>query len=331
MPSVPDLDDRNVAVWFRERTGAAASSAVPLSGGVSNTVLLLQTAQGPVVVKQALARLRVQEEWLCDRSRILRESQALRMLHPLLPPGSVPEVVMEDASAYAYAMRAAPEGSETWKALLLRGGSNQELAWHAGALLGAIIRTTSGDPEFELQFGDLEAFEQLRLDPYYRHTATRHPAVREYFEELIADCRTRRVCLVHGDWSPKNFLVTGSGIMAIDWECVHYGNPAFDAAFGINHLLLKSFHLPELLEHFAGHIRQFQAGLEAADHGFGWLETASLRHLAGLLLARMDGKSPVEYIQEDELRASIRGFALDLIGRPAQNVEELLQRRSDWR
>src|SRR4051812_48657108 len=147
----------------------------------------------------------------------------MNLLFPLLPQGSVPEVVAEDRENFAFLMTAAPEGAETWKSQLMRGETSHEAADATGELLGRIIRGTLYESSAKRIFGDPTAFTQLRLDPYYRFVAQKHPRTAGFFAGLIEDCLQRRICIVHGDWSPKNLLVIGTGVMSIDWECVHFG------------------------------------------------------------------------------------------------------------
>lgn len=300
---------------------------IPLAGGVSNTVLLVEAGGRSFVVKQALPQLRVQAEWLCDRRRIRRESAALQVLSPVLPPGSVPSVLFDDPANCAFAMSAAPASAETWKAGLLRGECDGSIAEQVGHILAALIRSTEGSSELNSRFGDIAIFDQLRLDAYYRYTAGRHPDLAPWFESLIADCTGRRFCIVHGDFSPKNFLVDGNAVVVIDWECVHYGNPAFDAAFLLNHLLLKSYHLPAQAADFAALGLRFRNAVASGIPSMPWLEEATIRHLSGLLLARMDGKSPVEYITDTALKDRIRGFARGLIAQPPRTIAEVFDRR----
>jgi len=152
--------------------------------------------------------------------------------------------------------------------------------------------------------------------------------LRWFFEDLIAECSGRRESLVHGDWSPKNFLVACDGsVMAIDFEVVHYGNPAFDAAFLLNHLLLKSFFKPAWAELYRVAAEQFWSTLsDEAPPGMNWLEASTLRQLGGLLLARIDGKSPAEYIRSETTKNAIRGFAKQLIHEPPGSVAEVFRR-----
>ena len=150
-----------------------------------------------------------------------------------------------------------------------------------------------------------------------------YPELRTHFEELIAICRTRRVSLVHGDWSPKNILVVDGRPIAIDFEVMHFGDPSFDAAFLLNHLLLKTFYGIRDAPLLA---RAFWDALIPELPLTTWFEQATIAHLGGLLLARMDGKSPAEYITDEGLKARIREFARELIVAPPPTVEQVWER-----
>lgn len=299
---------------------------VALGGGVSNTVLLVESENCRFVLKQALGKLRVEQDWFSDRRRALRESGAIRALKPHLPPGAVPEILFEDRANLIFAMSAAPGGAKTWKELLLAGEVDFDIAAKIGRMLASIVRISWKEPEWHAAYGDQTVFKQLRIDPYYRSTATRHPDLGAHFLRLIEESGTRRASLVHGDWSPKNFLVAQGTVMAIDFEVIHYGDPAFDSAFLLNHLLLKSFHRPELrgqLAEAAGRFwNTYAAGLPA---GADWIESATLQHLGCLLLARIDGKSPAEYLREPAVRERVRQFARNLILRPSRTVKQIFE------
>lgn len=301
-----------------------------LGGGVSNHVLLAEAGALRCVVKQSLGRLRVAEEWLSRRDRIHRECDALRDVAPGLPAGAVPRVLFEDRESFVFGMEAAPADAQPWKAALMAGEVREELAEAAGRLLGAWISESAGRPEWCEKFGDLAVFGELRVDPYYRFTADRHPELRERFAALIHECLGRRVSLVHGDFSPKNLLVCGPGLMVIDWEVVHWGDPAFDAAFLSNHLLLKAVCVPGSAQKLASAAAAFWRALHAAAPGLDWLEPAAMRHLGCLLLARVDGKSPAEYLRDESVKQKLRGAARDLILRPPLMAAEAFQRVIQW-
>lgn len=322
-----ELQADNAAEYLRAREVPTEGAHITeLGGGVSNTVLLVETGDRRFVLKQALGKLRVEDDWFSDRERVFRESAAMRWLRPHLPAGSVPEVLFEDRENCLFAMTAGPREAGTWKALLMRGEVDAGVARTIGGMLAKMISASWRDPEAKRVFGDQTVFDQLRLDPYYRTTAARHPDLKPQFERLMRESSHRRVSLVHGDWSPKNFLVWAGAVMAIDFEVIHYGDPAFDTAFFLNHLLLKSFYRPA----WSGALgRAALAFWEACGAGTpkecGWIEPATLSHLGCLLLARVDGKSPAEYIIDPALRERIREFARQLIVAPPDRVADVFE------
>ncbi len=300
---------------------AGGACVTPLGGGVSNTVLLIEFAGRRIVAKQSLAKLRVAEEWTSDRNRIARECQAMRWVRDRVGGNCVPPVVFEDLNNCIFAMEAAHPDSQAWKERLLAGERNLKTAAAAGKLLGRIISESWRNNEAERAFGDQTVFRQLRLDPYYGTTALRHPDLADYFAQMLERSAARRVSLVHGDWSPKNFLVRGDDVVAIDFEVIHFGDPAFDAAFLLNHFLLKSLYLRTS---FAGMADAFWTGLRSTiPDELDWLEAATLEHLGCLLLSRVDGKSPAEYIRSDDLRDGVRRRARGLIQHPPRSIAEV--------
>ncbi len=323
-----ELGTKNAGEWLSARGLAGAGATfVELGGGVSNKVILAEGLDFRAVIKQSLGRLRVNEEWLSDRGRIFREAAAMRWLSGRVRGGRIPAVLAEDAENYAIAMEAAPQQAEMWKTRLFRGEMDPDDARRAGELLAQVIGASwENDPAREL-FGDQRVFEQLRIDPYYRFTAARRPEAAGYVERLITASRARRVSVVHGDWSPKNLLVGGAELWAIDWEVVHFGDPAFDVAFLWNHLLMKSIAMPEFKRELGSLATAFTQALRAGlPGGAEWIPGAAMDHLPALLLARVDGKSPAEYLDE-AMRDRARGMALRLMREPARSIEEIFESR----
>jgi len=314
-------------LWLRD----APMSVTELGGGVSNIVLLVEgkAPSGEArrwVVKQSLEKLRVRDDWRSERSRVFREAEAIRALGPELGQGGLPQVVHVGLEDYLFIMTAAPPGSVMWKEALLDGRVDLDVARNAGGLLALMITSSQRDPSFRTEFAERAVFDQLRVDPYYRTTATRHPDVRPLIEKLIDDSRQIRTAIVHGDYSPKNLLVRGNKIFLIDFEVVHWGDPAFDAGFLLNHLLLKAFHQPRFGRLYFSAAREFWrellTGSEKAD--LGDFENMTLRHLGALMLARLDGKSPVEYIRDDATKAKARCFAKHLLLERPASLDETL-------
>ena len=305
-----------------------------LGGGVSNVVLLAELEGDPTrrwVVKQSLGKLRVKDDWQSDRRRIFREAAALQALRPVLGE-ALPEVIYVDRRNYAYVMTAAPVDSVVWKeSLLAARRSDPRVAREVGLLLARMINASRADPSFRRRFRDRTVFDQLRIDPYYRTTAARHPDVRPAIEELISASFAIQTSLVHGDYSPKNILVRGGRIFLIDFEVVHWGDSSFDYAFLLNHLLLKAFHQPRFRDVYFGAAREFW---QAALTGFGRedcdaFEYMTVRHLGALMLARIDGKSPVEYITDEATKERVRRIAKRMLVDPPVSLTAVIGRVQD--
>jgi 5-methylthioribose kinase len=313
----------------KERIDAAEHPEIRvLTGGVSNRTVLVRRESGEAwVIKQALPKLRVAVDWFSDPERIHREADGLRWLARLAPSGSIPRFVFEDFEHHLLAMEAVPEPHENWKAMLLGGELRFEHAASFGNLLGAIH---SGARQYGAQlretFGDTTHFESLRLEPYYSYSAEQVPEASAFLGTLLADTRAQRLTLVHGDYSPKNVLVRGDTLVLLDHEVVHFGDPAFDLGFSMTHLLSKAHRLCSRREAFATAALRYWYAYRDACEDREWvrnLETRAVRHTLGCLLARVAGRSPLEYLNERERRIQ-RAAALMLMAELPASVPQLV-------
>lgn len=325
--SVPDALTVGALEAYLERRRlvepGAPVSARPLGGGVSNVVLAARFGDEAVVVKQSLPRLRVRDEWLAKQERILTEAEALR-LQRKLTPGRVPDVLDVDPEMLAITIVHAPDGWTDWKARLLVGDAHPPVGAELGRVLGAWHTGTWEDAQVAARFGDTEAFEQLRVDPYYRTLARRCPDLDGAVAARIDRMNTSRRCLVHGDFSPKNVLlgrVVEEGLWVIDAEVAHFGDPAFDTGFMLNHLMLKAVHRPSDRDGYRACARAFWDAYQG--HGASVADT--LGHLACLMLSRVHGKSPVEYLDERGRQRADR-LGRDLLLRPPHSMDEAWER-----
>ncbi len=242
------LIDQHTAEDYLRETGQLEPGeqvrVCELSGGVSNMVLLIERPDRPghdFVLKQARAQLRTEQAWFASTERIWREADVLRVCQQLLErltvgkPASLtvgtPQILFEDREAYLFAMTAAPRANVVWKTELLAGRVEGEIAAAAGALLGTLHAGSWQDDEIAARLGDRTLFDQLRLDPYYRTLARNRPDAKEGVERLLASLATSPQSLVHADFSPKNLLIFSGGLMMVDFETGHYGDPAFDLGF----------------------------------------------------------------------------------------------------
>lgn len=278
-----------------------------LSGGVSCRVWKISVNENRWVIKQALEKLDVQVDWFSDVERIHREHEVMKQLELVIPDCNVPKVLHVDYINHIYLMTSAEEGAETWKDLLLKGFFNSETAKSAANILSQIhSRSNQIDEKIKEKFYDQKYFDQLRIDPFHRFLILKYPELSKEINDLIAELTELKTCLVHGDFSPKNMLVEKSGsIVLIDFEVAHWGNPVFDMAYCLGHLMLKTWHLKQPIE-ILKLIRVFLDNYTGAVNNL-------LPHLGLMLLARMDGKSPVNYIQEEDLKQIIRITAINWI------------------
>lgn len=296
------LSKETVIAYLAQRgVVASAENAVisQLSGGVSNVVLAADCGGVRVVVKQALPQLRVKDLWLAKRERAISEADAL-VLAGTLTPAAVPTMIDVDRERCALTIAAAPPNWVTWKSRLLVGEVDAELGSRLGETLAKWHSATFRDALVAERFGDYEAFDQLRVDPFHRTVSARRPELAAAITPLVAQMQATHVCLVHGDYSPKNVLV-GDGMWVIDFEVAHFGDPVFDLAFMLNHLLLKLLHLPgsaSALESTA--IRFLEAYAARVPDGLLPVPQYLLGQVGVLMVARVDGKSPVEYLTRDE-------------------------------
>ncbi len=311
------MDAASAVAHLRDRgiiPSDTPASVLPLSGGVSSVVLLVTSAGRALVVKQALPRLLVSRTWLADPDRTVTEGRALRLAADI-DSAWVPSVVDLDEVGNVLVIEAAGPGAQTWKEALLSGTVDSAVASALGTFLATLHRGTAvGDgrvPESLAPFERDEAFAQLRVRPYFEAIAAARPALEALLMPAVREMGNRPRCLVHGDVSPKNVLRGDSVRWLIDWEVAHLGDPAFDLAFLCTHLLLKSILRPQWAARYhaaaLGFLAEYRSGGGIAA------DDAHLCALTGaLLIARVDGHSPVEYLDvrgQDEARRLGVGFA----------------------
>ena len=302
-----------------------AASVRPLTGGVSSDIHLVEAAGRRFCVKRALARLKVEAVWEAPVARNAAETAWLRHVGCWLP-GSVPEILAEDAAAGLFAMTyLAPADHPVWKADLLAGRIDLGFAALVGLRLAEIHAASAREPAVRGAFAHDETFERIRIDPYLRATAEAHPGLRREIGHVITAALGTRTALMHGDVSPKNILVGPRGPVFLDAECACFGDPAFDLAFCLNHLLLKG---ARRSADRAGYLGAFEALAAAYLRGVVWeapaaVEARAARLLPVLFLARIDGKSPVEYLVRDDEREAVRRCAGPLIAQPVDRLSAI--------
>ncbi|HEX3755855.1 MAG TPA: aminoglycoside phosphotransferase family protein [Rhizomicrobium sp.] len=309
-------------------------TAINLTGGVSCDVYKVEFPDAPaVVVKRALPKLRVAADWRAPPERSAAEIAWLR-LAGRIDPSTAPQIVGEDHAHHMFAMHFLdPKDYPLWKVELAQGRVDVDFAAVTGSKLARIHAETAGRPEIAASFDNAEQFFALRLDAYLLFAAGRHPDIAPKIRAVVDRIAEARIALMQGDISPKNILCgpgragtreTKSPVF-LDAETACYGDPVFDLAFCINHLLLKCVWHPE---HRAKYLASFLALKEAYLKGATWEKPEATGRraailLAMLLLARIDGKSPVEYLTGEGDRSFVRETARSFIIKGEESLDEI--------
>ncbi len=341
-----DIEQPDALIAYLRANGHIAADEQPivrnLAGGVSNRTVWVERSTGEAwVLKQALAKLRVSVDWFSSPERVHREALGLAWLAQLAPPGTITPLVFEDHTHHLLAMQAVPRPHHNWKTLLLAGHLEEDHISQFGRLLGSIHRRAfERRDEIAPLFEDRSFFESLRLEPYYSYTAGQVPAAAHFLHALSAETRACRLTLVHGDYSPKNILVYQGRLILLDHEVIHWGDPAFDLGFSLTHLLSKAHHLPQQRAAFAEAAKEYwrvytqtigdipaahpsirpaaYSGCDQTD-----LESRAVRHTLACLLARVAGRSPLEYLDE-AARLRQKQAVLALLSNPPGRMSELV-------
>ena len=337
MPQDPQ-QDLKIAL---ERMGllrpGEAFSAETLAGGVSSDILRIDLpVRSPGVspglsfcFKRALAKLKVAADWRAPVERNHAEVEWMRVAAELAP-GSVPRILGEDAQAGAFAMEyLAPAAHPVWKNELRDGNIRIETAAAVARIIAAIHAGTARRADIAQRFTNDHIFHPIRLEPYLLATAAHYPDCAARLYELAETTERTKLALVHGDLSPKNILVPSRGPILLDAECAWYGDPAFDLAFCLNHMLLKCLWRPQWRERY---LACYDALAATYLERVSWeprlaIEARVAHLLPGLFLGRVDGKSPAEYLADEKDKDRVRRVARSFLLRPTERLAAL---RDAW-
>jgi 5-methylthioribose kinase len=335
-----NLGPDNVLEYLRSNGHLApetSARAELLAWGVSNVVMRISLKTGDdFVLKQSREQLQTEKPWFSRLDRIWRETDYIRTVAPLLPSGVIPHVLFEDRENYVFAMEAVEADHIVWKAELLAGRADPQIAITAGEYLATIHRETAFDEELKIRWRDHEVFIQLRVDPFYCSIAEVHPEIRFPIRRMTEEMFQNTLCAVHADFSPKNILITKHGLSLVDFETGHFGDPAFDLGFFLSHLLLKTVLHADDCENFLNLARKFWNSYsnemesltrsEKKPFAEDELQRRTILHLAGCMLARIDGTSTVDYLSGQTRQEFVRNFCRDIFFNPPSCLSEVFER-----
>lgn len=282
----------------------------PLKGGVSSDIFLVSDGVNSVVVKQALAKLNVEDDWYADISRNENEQKFLQFLNAIKPEAT-PKLLYSNSEHSFFVMEYLDEGFQNWKKQMLSGVFDLNIAEKSAKLLAKIHQKSFNNENFKKKFNKADNFYELRTEPYLVTTGERHPELKDLFFDEVKRLNSHQEAIVHGDFSPKNIMVKNDRVVLLDHEVAWFGDPAFDLAFFLNHLFLKMlYHFKktgkfEDLTKITWTIYFENMGLEIEQK----MESRTIRLLLMMMLARIDGKSPVEYLEADQ-QEFVRSFVM---------------------
>ena len=313
------------------RQAGLLSAAPPhmqrLSGGISSDIWRVDTGNTVFCVKRALPKLRVATEWAVPVERNANEAAWFAVVAEFMPE-AVPKILAEDAQAGIFAMQYLGEDDyPNWKAELRAGRVSLAAAEAVGTRLARIHSVTAKRADLPARFASDAIFHAIRLEPYLLATAEKHPDLASRLRQIERTTATSKHALVHGDVSPKNILIGPRGPVFIDAECAWWGDPAFDLAFCLNHLLLKCLWVPPVTAEF---IEAFHRLAQAYLAGVDWeppdaIERRTSALLAGLFLARVDGKSPAEYVTAETDKERVRKIAGLFLREPTDKLAAIAE------
>lgn len=320
-PMQPLTPDNVLAYLESKNFDVAGATAEFLEWGVSNSVLRVnRPGHDDLVVKQSCERLRTTIDWRSRLDRNAREAAVQQYLSRLELALHIPRVLAVDPDEHAYVMEAVTAKHRVWKAELLAERIEPGVFETVAGCLARIHRDSAVAPPDQQNWSDREVFDELRIDPFYRWVAQHNSTARAGLIPLIKQLEQTGVSVVLADFSPKNILLAEDKIVAVDFETAHWGDPAFDVGFFLSHLVLKSIHgrhrRDDMLRQIDGTWATYHAEIGAVPPswhlpGLPFPERC-LRHLGACMLARVEGKSPVDYLSEPQ-RQTARSISLPLL------------------
>jgi aminoglycoside phosphotransferase (APT) family kinase protein len=320
MPSTPSQAD--ILDYLRKHRLLSGNHArlTSLAGGVSSDIMLVEEGTKKFVLKRSLEKLRVEDDWHCNTARNITECEAIRYASRLFP-ANVPRILHADSENRLFVMEYFGSNFSPWKSKLLEGIVDLNVAENTGNLLAKLHTASWNAGDVQRRFETGADFFALRIEPYLLTTGQRHPALRQIYQNEANRIQRTTLALVHGDWSAKNFLVSNDRIVILDWEVAWFGDPAFDAAFFLNLVYLKSLVRSDKFDEFIDLTRVFRTVYGQQIYPFdSQLEQRILRLTLMLMLARIDGKSRVEYITSEADKDLVRKFTR----------QALLDELDDW-
>ena len=325
-----NLEKKTIQPYLRRKklldTGQFVRNVEQVGDGQKNLLYLAQTTAGNFLLKQALSKAKIKERWWLDRKRVLYEKSCIEVLHELLPPDVIPEVLLEDRTDFILVTTPPPRDAVLWEAELANGRIDLQIAVQCGELLATVHNQTADMRELKTLFKELKPFEQLRIEPFYSRIAQAFPDLKKTIERQARNLRKNRWTLVLGDLRPRNVWINSGQVYLVDFATVHYGDPSFDLAFYASDLCLKAMvNSPQKAAYLEGINVFWNAYFKTAEHAKkAETEKSAVRDFGCLLLSATDGRQPIDYLDEDA-RDLARRIAQSLLFTELERIEDITE------
>ena len=274
-----------------------------------------------------MPKLRVLKEWFADTKRLRYEYLWLKHCKKIIP-NSIPNIYQFSAKQDFLILEYLNEKNYvTLKSKLLKKDIDINIINKISKNLSKIHNESTGQFVKKKFINNSKNFYDLRLDAYFNEVGRVYPDLKKIIKNIIKNYKKYSSTLVHGDFSPKNILIFNKNIKYIDAETCNFGDPVFDVVYFGNHLLLKSIHIPDKKNKFIKSYENFFSTYLKSIK-FSQRKNFIDRCIAMvpiMLLARIDGKSPVEYITKKNIKNKIRLLSFNLINDPPESLEYLIK------
>ena len=299
-----------------------------LTGGVSSDIWRIISLKKNFCIKKSKSKLSVKQEWHAPVIRNYYEYQWYNEVNTI-SKNITPKVIYVNKNPYFFVMEYYDKKDyPLWKNELFNLKLNQNFTKNVALNLAKIHSQTYNKTIIAKKFDTIKLFEDLRIDPYIRFSALAHDDINSELISIADSLHNSQIALVHGDISPKNILINNSKPIFLDAECAWFGDPVFDISFCLNHIILKSLVLKkidkELINHFNILANNYLSNVFWENPRI--YEKRIIRVLASLMLARIDGKSPVEYINTDLQKNKVRNFSKYILKNPLNSLLEFSEK-----
>jgi tRNA A-37 threonylcarbamoyl transferase component Bud32 len=297
------------------------------TGGTSQ-IYRVKLGWGTICVKRALPKIKFTGDGTLPLERNSFECEWLKLARAIVGD-AVPDVLGDGPGLFAMEYLD-PARHANWADMLEEGDINPSTAAEIGRMLGRIHAATANNFAVAQRFATDHIFRAARIEPLLLATADAQPIVAARLRQLAMNTERNKLALVHGDFTPSNFLIGPKGPVLLDAEYAWYGDPAFDLALCLSHLMVACILRPQWRDYY---LTCYTAFCAAYAQRVTWEmpeqtnERAALL-LPALVLAHAYGRGPSEGMPRETDKEAIAGPARRLLLDPVVRLGAV---REAWR